>query len=333
MNKNILIYGLAITLISLIFASTAIYKNSQKTTNFVGNLLFPESYNQALKITKIAITTPQKHITMHLDNNFWRVEEADNYYAGLVITNALFVSLNEAEIKAAPQLTPQQFSETFLGNPAKQEKNAGTLIETYTENGKKIESIIIGNYKNNFQYARQPDSSTIWLVSGDFDLPSQCYSWLQQPLLSLNPNSVEKLIISKGDNVQGAIRQEDKSFRNLQGEKANPKPFFETLVNLMFRDVMPETKFNNENTSKQTNIEITTETGLIYKINIMKNKEEYWATVKNFTTSLPTKAASDYIKESSFLIDGWIFKLRPEIGKQLLNYEIGSSKIYVNSIN
>lgn len=331
MNKHLLIYGFIIMLLSALFAGIVIYQRIQNTPhNNVGDLLLPQSYNQALDINKIVITNGKRRITMHLDGNFWHVSEADYYYAGLVISNALFLSFNEAAIKALPQLTQEQYNAAQLGNPEKNEANPGNLIETYNKDGKKLESIIIGSRNNHLQYARRPNSKQVWLVSGNFDLPERTYSWLQQPLLMLNMDGVESVNITTAGQTENFSKTLDGQFINTANQNVNLRSLLEMFANLTFINVVKEQDFNKENINNQRDISITLESGLKHNIQIYEKHKEYWIKLKNSTTTLPTKAASDYIKGSSFLSDGWIFQLRPAIGQMLINYDLGSDNIYVD---
>lgn len=332
MNKSSLIYGVIIALLSFAIAGWVVYKSSTEYYHdSVGDLLLPESYAQALDIDKIIIKNAKRQITLRLKNNYWHVEEASGYYAGLVISNALFISFNDAEIKSLPQLKPEEYAAAQLGNPLLNEADTGNLIQTFHKNGSLIESVIIGASHNGLQYARRTDSDTIWLVSGKFDLPEKIYAWLQQPLITLNIDGVESLNLSSEDKLQSAHKDpETNIFHNKEGDSVNPRPLLETFTSLIFKDVKKDKEIDENEATKQRVISITLESGLIHNILVFEKNGEYWIKIKNSTTSLPTKAADDYIKGSNFLFDGWAFMLAPEIGKLLTGFDLSSDKIHVD---
>lgn len=332
MNKNSLIYGFIFAVFSIIFAGWVIYKSSAGYGHdSVGDLLLPESYAQALDIDKIVIKNPARSITLRLKDNFWHVEEASGYYAGLIITNSLLISFNEAEIKGQPLLSKTEYAEAQLGNPELNEINSGNLIQTYNKNGALIESVIIGAEHNGLQYARRPDSDTVWLVSGKFDLPAKVYAWLQQPLIMLNIDGVEALSITSSDKEQSIQKNENsREFYNAAGERVNPYPLLEAFTSLIFHDVKTDKETSEIDGRNQRVISITLESGLIHNILAFEKNGDYWIKIKNSTSTLPTKAASDYIKGSNFLFDGWVFQLAPQVGKLLTGFDLSSDKTYVD---
>lgn len=332
MNKSSLIYGVIIAIFSAVIASWVVYKSSTEYCHdSVGDLLLPESYAQALDINKIIIKNAKRQITLRLKNNYWHIDEASGYYAGLIISNALFVSFNDAEIKSLPQLKPEEYAAAQLGNPLLNEANTGNLIQTFHKNGALIESVIIGASHNGLQYARRIDSDTIWLVSGKFDLPEKIYAWLQQPLITLNLDGVESLSLSSEDKQQSAHKDsETDKFYNQNGDSVNPRPLLEVFTSLIFKDVKKGQEADENNAKNQRVISIILESGLIHNILVFEKNGEYWIKIKNSTTSLPTKAANDYIKGSDFLFDGWAFMLAPETGKLLTGFDLSSDKIHVD---
>lgn len=321
MNKKALIIALIIAVLSAVFAFVVLLKhNSEYKSSEIGTRLFDKTYNQALDINKIIIKNNNYQATLTLKDDYWQVEESDDYYGGLIIINSLLLSMNNATIEAVDNKITPEMNLAFPEN--KDTKNSGYLLETYNKDTK-VDSVIIGNYKNGLQYARRTNGKISFLVSGDFNLPQKLYSWLQQPLLQIMPESIETVILQSEKAQQLAFRFDGNSpFYNSQQQEVDLRNLLEELIAFTFIGVENYDASELKNDNPQRVIILFLESGLIYGIEVYENNGEYWMRVNLSTNSLPTKSASDYIKDNSFIFTGWIFKLSPEVGDFLLKYNI-----------
>lgn len=323
MNKKALVFGIILAIISVVFAILVI-KNQQTADigqSKIGNLLFENTVKEGLAVDKIIIKTPKLQVTLLRDGRFWQVKEADNYYASLLAVNTFFKTLNEAKIQAVIQ--SKSTIDRLLAAPTKKDiSHAGTLIQTFKGNIK-IDEIIIGRRQNSFYNARYVDSQQPLLVSGDFNIPEKLYHWLQQPLMMLQPKSVETIITQSETGQQLAFRPEMSApFFNVRQQPTNIDTLLEKFAYLSFTAVKTAENTPLKDMNPNKTIVIFLESGLIYGVEIYENEGAYWIKINLSTNTLPTKHASDYIKDSSFLYQGWFFKINPEIGKQLIKYTI-----------
>lgn len=323
MNKKTLIIAIGLTLLSMglaFFLITAQENNVVK--NPIGNFLFEKTNKEGINVTKIVVKAPELQVSLYYENKFWHIKEADGYFADLVTINKLFQDISNAKIEAVDESVLA--SKVQLEIPTEQENdNAGFEIQTYNEKNQLLDSVIIGKKKNNFRYAKTKSGKQIYLISGDFELPKKMYYWLQQPLISIMPENIESLIIQTDTGQQLAYRiGRNSSFFNLKQQKTNPLPLLERFVLFNFIDVkkIQNTPLNNGTADKI--IVLFPYSGLIYGIEIFKIDADFWVKIDLSITKLPTKVASDYIKDSQMLYNGWAFKINQNLGQYLMDYKI-----------
>lgn len=325
MNKNLLISGLLVAIFSAVFAFVVInQRNQEYHQNYVGDLLFAKTYKQGLETALIIVKTPDMQATMVYDGKFWRVLEADNYYANMELINDLFTTINDSRVLSLPTLGEQGEGAFKLGNPRTDDKmTSGTLIETFTSDGKVIDSVIVGSKENNHRYARYSNNPTPFLVSGEYSLPNKLYSWLQQPLLQIDPPRVIAAALYNQEGEQSANRNLYNSiFYNTKGDEVNLVELLNSLSNLIFTDVKEVNSINLDLYTLKRSALITSESGLRHQVDVFEKEGKYWITTKISSDTLPTKAVSDYIKDSTFLYQGWFFEIPIDTGKILSDYTI-----------
>lgn len=323
MNKKTLIFSLLIAILSVIFAWFVIsnQQHSDIGQNQIGNMLFENTVKEGLLINKIIIKTTKMQVTLQLEDKFWHVKEADNYYASLISINTFLKAVNEAKIQTVIQNTDTK--EMHLAEPVKKDTpNAGISIQTYKDN-RIVDNIIIGSRQNNFYTARFADSKQPLLVSGNFDLPDKLFYWLQQPLMMLDAKNVETVITQSETGQQLAFRPEMTSpFYNVRQEPTNIDGLLDQFTMLTFTTVKAAENTPLKDVAPNKTIVIFLESGLIYGVEVYENEGAYWVKINLSTNTLPTKYASDYIKDSSFLYQNWFFKISPQVGKHLIKYTI-----------
>lgn len=319
MNKKTFIINLSLTCLLLIVAYALLQTQATDlNTKQIGDYVFENTNKEGTDVKKIIIKKPNLQISLFYENKFWHVSEADGYYADLVTINKLFQDINTAKIEAMATNVSTKEAEIKESDII-----LGTEIQTYNAKGKLLDSIIIGKKKNNFFYAAKKGEEQIYLISGAFDFPNCLHYWLQQPLISIYPENIESIILQSNTGQQLAYRLSKQSpFYNIKQQEVNITPLLEKFALLMFNNVkqIKNTPLNSLTPDKI--VVLFPYSGLIYGVEIFKIEEDYWLKVDLSITRLPTKLASDYIKDSLFLYEGWAFKIERNLGKYLTNYKI-----------
>jgi len=284
-------------------------------------LVFAETITQGAHLDKVIITTSQSTTTIKLQDGFWRIAEGNDYYAGLALTNALFTAMNKSRYFIPMDTEGRELGEYFLNIPTENDKQSGTLIQTFAQ-GTLLDEIILGGTTpdNIYSFVRRPDSNEVWMINNDFTIPQKTYSWFQQPLLNYAPNQIRMYRTQIDDNQieYKRLRPAD-NFRGLSGQD-EPLHLLSDAFNYMtFHNVIKKQDFDKSQYPNQRNLQVTLFNGLVTSMNIYADQElkNFQTEIKISTTRLPTIGVNDYIKNNAFLYDGWIFQLSPEIGNIL----------------
>lgn len=324
MNNKIIKSGLLLLFCSLIFAAAIFYSfYHAPQTSRIGKVVFSKTVEQGLKLNKITVNTAKSVTTLILKNNFWVVQEADDYYAGLSLMNSLFNSMNRSRFYSSQPATPELLSLYGLDNPL--DPNAvkpGVLIQTFADN-LSLNQIIIGNATENrlYTYAHIPGEKEIWLISNEFRLPQLLYSWFQQPLLNYLPQMIRSFSWKTPDTPEKSfVRDQPKQdFIGIDGKKYRLRLFSDQFTYLTFRDAAREEDFDLKAFPEHKSLQIVNFNTLITNIDFYTDQQQYWIKVKISAPNLKTFAIDTYIKDNNFLYDGWYFQLSPEIGRFLYN--------------
>ena len=319
MNKKTFLICFFITILAVGMAFFVIsQKNLTTQETPLGNFVFEKTNQEGTEINKIIFKQPKLQISLYYENKFWHVKEADGYFADLVTVNKLFQDINTAKIEGmATDISPLEAGLDLS------DKQGGVEIQTYNRQGKLLDSVIIGRSKNSFLYAKFSNEPQIYLISGDFELPDKLRYWLQQPLISLSPENVESVILQNKTGQQIAYRLSPRSeFYDLRQRPINLIPLLDKFVLLTFSDVKQLQNTPLGSLKPDKIIALFPYSGLIYGIEIYQIDEDFWIKVDLSITKLPTKFASDYIKDSLFLYQNWGFKIDKNLGQYLLKYKI-----------
>ena len=319
MNKKTLLISILVTILSvgLLLFLISMQKNTA-TRNDIGEFLFENTNKEGTKVEKIVIKMPKIQISLYYENKFWHIKEADGYFADLITINKLFQDLNNSKIEAIA--TGISLEEAGIKN---NQDTIGIEIETYNNQGKMLDSVILGKKKNNYWYAAKSGEKQIYLISGIFDLSDNLKYWLQQPLISIEPKNISSFIMQTETGQQVAYKTSMESpFYNLQQKQINVMPLLEKFMLFMPQNAKKIQNTPLDSLKPNKIIVLFAYSGLIYGIEIFQIEEDFWIKVDLSINKLPTKIASQYIKESLFLYQGWAFKIDKNLGKFLLNYKI-----------
>ena len=318
-NKKLLLISIFLTIFSIGLATTLLQTQQNNwPEEQIGAFLFEKTNEEGVHVNKIVIKTAQMQLSLYYQNKFWHVKEADGYYADLVTINNLFQDINNAKIDSVAV----NVSSLDAGLAPKQSADF-IEIQTYNDSNKLLDSVLIGARKNNSTYVSKKGQKAIYLTSSNFDIPKKIRYWLQQPLISIAPENIESLILQTPTGQQLAYRpNKTASFFNLKQQQVDVRPLLEKFLLFMFEDVKKIQNTPIPSTKPEKVIVLFPYSGLIYGIEIYKIEETYWIKIDLSISRLPTKVASDYIKDSLFLYKDWIFKINSNLGKYLLNYSI-----------
>lgn len=322
MNKKNLIAALALLIICIIFAViTILTMGYTNRNNLAGQLVFADTVTQGAHFDKVIITTSQSTTTIKLQDGFWRINEGNDYYAGMALTNALFTAMNKSRYFIPMDTQGRNLGEYFLNMPQKNDNTSGTLIQTFAQDTLLNEIILGGTTKDDiYSFVRHPNSNEVWMINNDFAIPQKTYSWFQQPLLNYAPNQIRMYKTQIDDQqIEYKRQRATDEFVGSMGKNEPLHLLSDTFNYMTFTNVVKNTDFDKTQYPHQRNLQITLFNGLVTSMDIYADEglKNFWTEIKITPTRLPTMGVNDYIKNNAFLYDGWIFQLSPEIGNIL----------------
>ncbi len=324
MTKKNLLTIFAFMICGIFWAVSGIittYKNEPQINN--GRLIFAQTVAQK-NISKVIITSPENTITFEADNNMWLIKESDYYYANIELFNLLLNDFHTARYIGKQAFNPSLLEKLSLLMPAKEKIGAGTLIETFDEQGNKLDAIIIGkkNKKNNFYFVRPADKEEVWIADGNFLLPTEIYSWLMQPLFEFPENIFDAISITQSGKTATAERTDARSYFFNNGNVVFPQSVIERYSYLITEKVLSVQNFDEILFPHHKQIVLSTFNGLKLTTDMFYDNQDYWIKITLSPMVLSTAAVNAYIKDNAFRYDGWYFKIPPAAGKTFANFNM-----------
>jgi hypothetical protein len=142
---------------------------------------------------------------------------------------------------------------------------------------------------------------------------------LLYPVFSVVKDSIEK--VQQGDVFVSRDVQSNYFLDNM-GREINLDQLVKLMGNVIAVNSLRENNFVKDDVNEKV-IELTTFYGLVITCNIYyDSSNKTWLNIKLSTTALPNSTVNDYIKDNSFLYDGWYFEITPEQGSILRNFKL-----------
>ncbi len=283
-----------------------IYLNNTKIHLLArGNYFFEATRNSA-DITQIKIVFPnQKSIHIQKTDNFWRISEADGYYASFAKINALVNLIRSTVIYRADYIHQNELD--LFENPLK--------IISSDKNGNIVDEAIIAPLKdgNKYYYALLNNDNFLYQLNSNFELSSYVMDWVQMPLFTFNISNVKRI---KTDDFEVYRRFDDENFKdvNSANEYSHLQQLLDNFWYLSADEIKNVNFVNFDNFSKIKHFEITLFNGIIYVIDLYSRDLDYWISIHLNREGLIDKYSLQQIKENSLLYDGWLFKINSSKG-------------------
>ncbi len=311
MNKKSVIILAILTLLSVALNNYVLKtQRLPYTQSQVGRYLFEKTNISGNKIGKIVVKSQKLQITLFMQDKFWRVKEADNYFADILSTNQLINNINNSKI-------------AMVSTENMQAKETDIEIITYDVNDKILDDIIVGQKQNNYYLVKEKNSQSIFLVTGDFTLSTKLSNWLQQPLFSLMKKNIKSIILQSNTGQQIVFQPDnEREFYTPQQKMVDIENLVEVFADFRYLNVKKEENTPTKDTKAEKIIVLYTDTGIIYKIDVFNIEDNYWIKPQMEISKLPLTAGYNYYQDSKMLYNGWIFKIDSDLGKFLSEYII-----------
>lgn len=323
MNKKIKL--LIITALIVLISTIGIFYGIQYylATKMQGKLVFEASYDKGKDINRIVITSKESVVNLKQENGHWQVSDYNDYYADFEHIKSFLDTINSSNYIAYVSSDNAKIKGFYLSDPRKDKETSGILIQTFIDN-KEIDSVIVGfkNKEKNYFIARRSDSQSIWLIDGNYDIPTVSKEWLPSYIIKFSDEIVSSIQI---DDKYISRRMAMENFQDRLGINVNADWLLHTLTSLEARDMMPKTTFQQKFSQLKPSkvYKINTFYGLIIELSLYNvDNKDIWGYVNLLTDNLVHHQVGDYIRDNNFLYNGWYFKLSPMQKDFLMNYRL-----------
>ena len=204
----------ALLIITLVLALTIILKSTPRTNSIYqhNTTLYP---NMLKKLTRVASVNIQgyNHSLLFRKNNLagWEIVSNANFPARINLINDLLLGV--AYLKIIEQKTQNQKLYCLLDLEDAQSKPSNAIAITLKDqNNKVLANLLVGKKKTitNFTgsteqiYVRKKGQDQCWLVEGNLPTSLEFKDWVQQPLLPITAEDINKISIAN-DKIKTPI--------------------------------------------------------------------------------------------------------------------------------
>ena len=252
-------------------------------------------------------------LTLEKKNKFWRIKEADDYFADFSRINSFIKNIRNTII----------YRNDFYDDVLAQLPIENALsITSLDEQGRIIDHALIApkKEKNQFHYAILNDQSYLYQLEGIFNFSLHAMDWVKMPLLTIAQNRIKQI---KFDNFNIYRRF---ATEKLHSDDIQDLTYLDILINniwyLSAINIVHATHFDHNVYPIVKKYEITTFDGIIYHLDILSDKNKYWISIQLDKDNIISAEGAKIIEENLSLYDGWFFELDPQIGERIAYFTL-----------
>ena len=294
------------------------YKQYKNDANVLGQYTFAQTRQNIRRMAHIRITTAEDGtFNLKREGEYWRFQEAANYYINTDSLANLYNMINNSVIMNVQPGDKKLFSETGLVSPSPKinarDQYKGTRIEIFDTEENLLDDLIIGNplSEGEYHFARKTDGSYIYNISHVGIFNGLAQSWIPYPLLKLNEGIIESLVLD------GRVLNRQ-LLHDIKPHLSFIKDLLDSLSFLRYDGIAEFSEFQKTfPDSKPQNIKVVTPVGLIYNLNIYHTDDSYWLTVYLQMDKIALKEVSSFIGQNQKYFQNWVFQLSPDQGAAL----------------
>lgn len=269
-----------LTLIAMLAAIWVMFGEGRQTSSIGrGEPLVAGLKDRVEQTRKITLTKLSESLTIVASGSDWQIEERSNYKADASKVRGLLRSLALSERR-----------EPKTGNSARLERiglGADALhVALYDGQGNSLTSLKIGNQRtgadgHSHAYVHLDGEAKSWLVTSIPALDLDIVNWVNNKIISINPERIKKIAFDLSDGVDYAlVREKQGADFGLNDIKAGEKSVegyslgqaASLIANLTFQDIRAAL----DGGLIHTTVNVSTFDGLLISITIKKYGEELW---------------------------------------------------------
>ena len=215
MNKRLTTLIL-ITLVLVVFAVVAVKQEDASVSNTqAGKALFPGLKQKVNDVAVIEARRGDQSVTVELKDNRWQVRDKDGYYANLVKVKQTILGLADMSLVEAKTKKKDNYKKLEVEEPAS-DKDKSTLVTLKDAQNKVLASVILGKVNSSFShpesstmYVRKAKDDQVWLVKGELHATSLAQDWLDDELINIAANRVQRVSVTPAQGKPFTVQKAD----------------------------------------------------------------------------------------------------------------------------
>lgn len=205
--------ALAVIAAALIIVTVFVVKREEPGPPPTGQPVFPELKTAINDVTELSVATQSGTITLHRQEDIWRVKEKYDYPADLGTVRETLIGFAELTTLEPKTRKPELYEKLGLQDvEAEGSLSTGVTFKDATDNP--VAAVVIGNdrpaqgkggYKELF--IRKVGDPQTWLVQGRLTVEKNPGKWLDKELTQIETKRVRRLIVTHPDKTRLVVEK------------------------------------------------------------------------------------------------------------------------------
>ena len=213
---------LAVIAAVLIIVAVFMAEQQEPGVPTTGQPVFPELKTVINDVTDLSVATQSGTITLHRQEDIWRVKEKYDYPADLGTVRETLIGLVELTTLEPKTRKPELYEKLGLQD-VEAEGSLSTGITLKDATGKAVAVAILGNdrpaqgksgYKEIF--IRKPGDPQTWLVQGRLTVEKNPGKWLDKELTQIETKRVRRMTVTHPDKTRLVVEKAKPADLNYQ---------------------------------------------------------------------------------------------------------------------
>ncbi|MDE0145995.1 MAG: DUF4340 domain-containing protein [Nitrospira sp.] len=205
--------ALAVIAAVLVIVAVFVVKQQEPGDPMTGQPVFPELKTAINDVTELSVDTQSGTITLHRQEDIWRVKEKYDYPADLGTVRETLIGLAELTTLEPKTRKPELYEKLGLQDvEAEGSLSTGITLKDATDNT--VAAAVIGNdrpakgksgYKELF--IRKAGDPQTWLVEGRLTIEKNPGKWLDKELTQIETKRVRRLVVTHPDKTRLVVEK------------------------------------------------------------------------------------------------------------------------------
>ena len=285
---------LAVIAAVLIIVAVFMAEQQEPGVPTTGQPVFPELKTVINDVTELSVATQSGTITLHRQEDIWRVKEKYDYPADLGTVRETLIGLAELTTLEPKTRKPELYEKLGLQDvDAEGSLSTGITLKDATDNT--VAAAVIGNdrtaqgksgYKELF--IRKVGDPQTWLVQGRLTVEKNPGKWLDKELMQIETKRVRRLVVTHPDKTRLVVEKAKPADLNYQvaslpegleiESQFTVNNIVSTVTSLSLDDVKPQNEVPFDNQPVRTAV-FETFDGLQGTVQLLPKDEKNYVTI------------------------------------------------------